>query len=171
VALLNRLYERITRVVDDSKEWIDKFLGDAVLCIFDGRGTPLKGLWLGGVNHAGGVESSTPEAADPPIKRLKSASVSITGPVVLGTIRTRDRMDLPFWAWPSFSQRRLEEVTKVPDRNTSMMPTAPTSPSRDSLGEFLIGDRAPSELSPATLICDEQYPRPMTLVTVFEPLG
>src|SRR5206468_1783520 len=41
VALLNRFFDAVVRVVDDEDGWVDKFEGDAALCVF---GAPMEQL-------------------------------------------------------------------------------------------------------------------------------
>ena len=111
VAFLNRLYERITRVVDEQQGVIDKFLGDAVLCIFEGTDSAERGVACG-VNMLAGVESFNAEADRPTNQAVKIGIGLHTGPVILGTIGTRDRMDSTVLGMAVNLAKRLEEVTK-----------------------------------------------------------
>ena len=47
IAFINRLWERITRVVSGQGGVIDKFLGDAVLCIFEGADSAQRAVACG----------------------------------------------------------------------------------------------------------------------------
>ena len=111
VAFLNRLYERITRVVDEQQGVIDKFLGDAVLCIFEGADSAERAVACG-VNMLAVVESFNAEADRPTDQAVKIGIGLHTGPVVLGTIGTRDRMDSTVLGLAVNLAKRLEEVTR-----------------------------------------------------------
>jgi adenylate cyclase len=112
VAFLNRLYERITRVVDEQQGVIDKFLGDAVLCIFEGADSAERAVACG-VNMLAVVESFNTEADRPTDQAVKIGVGLHTGPVVLGTIGTRDRMDSTVLGLAVNLAKRLEEVTRL----------------------------------------------------------
>jgi adenylate cyclase len=111
VAFLNRLYERITRVVDEQEGVIDKFLGDAVLCIFEGPDSAERAVACG-VNMLVVVESFNTEADRPTDQAVKIGIGLHTGPVILGTIGTVDRMDSTVLGMAVNLAKRLEEVTR-----------------------------------------------------------
>ncbi len=111
VAFVNRLYERITRVVDERQGVIDKFLGDAVLCIFEGADSAERAVACG-VNMLAVVESFNTEA-DRPTDQAVQISIGLhTGPVILGTIGTCDRMDSTVLGLAVNIAKRLEGVTR-----------------------------------------------------------
>jgi adenylate cyclase len=111
VAFVNRLYERITRVVDERQGVIDKFLGDAVLCIFEGVDSAQRAVACG-VNMLAAVESFNAQA-DRPVDQAVQISIGLhTGPVILGTIGTHDRMDSTVLGLAVNLAKRLEEVTR-----------------------------------------------------------
>jgi len=111
VAFVNRLYERITRVVDERQGVIDKFLGDAVLCIFEGADSAERAVACG-VNMLAVVESFNTEA-DRPTDQAVQISIGLhTGPVILGTIGTCDRMDSTVLGLAVNLAKRVEEVTR-----------------------------------------------------------
>ena len=111
VAFVNRLYGRITRVVDERQGVIDKFLGDAVLCIFEGEDSAERAVACG-VNMLAVVESFNIET-DRPLGQTVQVSIGLhTGPVILGTIGTRDRMDSTVLGLAVNLAKRLEEVTR-----------------------------------------------------------
>lgn len=112
VAFVNRLFERITRIVDHQGGVIDKFLGDAVLCLFEGNDSAERAVACG-VNMLAGVKSFNIEEC-----QLTGQSVRIgiglhTGPVILGTIGSSERMDSTVLGHTVNLAKRLEEVTKV----------------------------------------------------------
>jgi class 3 adenylate cyclase len=111
IAFVNRLYERITRVIDERQGVIDKFLGDAVLCIFEGADSAERAVACG-VNMLAVVESFNMEADRPPDQAVKISIGLHTGPVILGTIGTRDRMDSTVLGLAVNLAKRLEEVTR-----------------------------------------------------------
>jgi len=111
VAFVNRLYERITRVVDERQGVIDKFLGDAVLCIFEGVDSAERAVACG-VDMLAVVESFNSET-DRSTGPAVHISIGLhTGPVILGTIGTRDRMDSTVLGLAVNLAKRLEEVTR-----------------------------------------------------------
>jgi adenylate cyclase len=111
VAFLNRLYEGITHVVDEQQGVIDKFLGDAVLCIFEGVDSAERAVACG-VNMLAVVEAFNSEADRPTDQAVKIGIGLHTGPVILGTIGTRDRMDSTVLGLAVNLAKRLEEATK-----------------------------------------------------------
>ncbi len=111
IGFLNRLYERITRVVDERQGVIDKFLGDAVLCIFEGVDSAERAVACG-VNMLAVVESFNTEA-DRPTDQAVQISIGLhTGPVILGTIGTCNRMDSTVLGLAVNLAKRLEEATR-----------------------------------------------------------
>jgi class 3 adenylate cyclase len=112
IAFVNRLYERITRVVDEQGGVVDKFLGDGVLCIFEGDDSVERAVACG-VNMLTAVNSFNAEE-----DRLIDQAVQIgiglhTGPVVLGTIGAPDRMDSTVLGLAVNLAKLLEEITKL----------------------------------------------------------
>ena len=111
IAFMNRLYERITRVVDERQGVIDKFLGDAVLCIFEGVDSSERAVACG-VNMLAVVESFNTEE-DRPADDAVQISIGLhTGPVILGTIGTYDRMDSTVLGLTVNLAKRLEQATR-----------------------------------------------------------
>ena len=111
IAFLNRFYERITRVVDERQGVIDKFLGDAVLCIFEGVDSSERAVACG-VKMLAAVESFNTEE-DRPTDHAVQISIGLhRGPVILGTIGTYDRMDSTVLGLTVNLAKRLEEVTR-----------------------------------------------------------
>ncbi len=111
IAFVNRLYERFTRVVDERQGVIDKFLGDAVLCIFEGVDSAERAVACG-AKMLTTVASFNAEEG-----RLADHTVQIgiglhTGPVILGTIGGSDRMDSTVLGQTVNLAKRLEEVTR-----------------------------------------------------------
>ncbi len=111
IAFVNQLYERITRVVDERQGVIDKFLGDAVLCIFEGVDSAERAVTCGAKMLAV-VESFNTEE-DRSTDQAVQISIGLhTGPVILGTIGTYDRMDSTVLGLTVNLAKRLEEVTR-----------------------------------------------------------
>jgi adenylate cyclase len=111
IALINHLFERITRVVDWRRGVIDKFLGDAILCIFEGDDSAQRAVACG-VDILTVVKSINTEG-----KRSNNQSIQIgiglhAGPVILGTIGSPKRMDSTVLGLTVNLAKRLEEVTK-----------------------------------------------------------
>jgi len=111
VAFLNRLLEQITRVVNGRQGVIDKFLGDGVLCIFEGTDSAERAVSCG-VEMLAAVKSLNAEK-DRPTHQLVQIGIGLhTGPVILGTIGSLDRMDSTVLGLTVNLAKRLEEVTK-----------------------------------------------------------
>jgi adenylate cyclase len=111
VAFVNRLFERMTRVVNRQRGVIDKFLGDAVLCIFEGGDSAERAVACG-VDMLAEVKSFNGEE-----RQLTGQVVRIgiglhTGPVILGTIGSSERMDSTVLGHTVNLAKRIEVVTK-----------------------------------------------------------
>jgi adenylate cyclase len=111
IAFVNRLLERITRAVSGQGGVIDKFIGDAVLCIFEGPDSSERAVACG-IGMLGEVKTFNAEEG-----RLKDQTVRIgiglhTGPVILGTIGSSERMDSTVLGLTVNLAKRLEEITK-----------------------------------------------------------
>jgi adenylate cyclase len=111
IAFVNRLLERITRAVSGQGGVIDKFIGDAVLCIFEGPDSSERAVACG-IEMLGEVKTFNAEEG-----RLKDQTVRIgiglhTGPVILGTIGSSERMDSTVLGLTVNLAKRLEETTK-----------------------------------------------------------
>jgi len=111
VSFVNRLLERMTRIVDGWQGVIDKFLGDAVLCIFEGADSAERAVACG-VNMLSTMNSFNAEE-----NRASDDVVQIgiglhTGPVILGTIGSSERMDSTVLGLTVNLAKRLEEITR-----------------------------------------------------------
>ena len=111
IAFVNRLYERITRVVDEGQGVIDKFLGDAVLCIFEGIDSAERAVTCG-AKMLTTVASFNSEGGRPADQAVQISIGLHTGPVILGTIGGSDRMDSTVLGLTVNLAKRLEEVTR-----------------------------------------------------------
>jgi adenylate cyclase len=111
VAFVNRLLKRITQVVNDRRGIIDKFLGDAVLCIFEGEDSAEQAVACG-VDMLRAVESFNAEE-DQGIDQKVQVGIGLhSGPVILGTIGSPERMDSTVLGLTVNLAKRLEEATK-----------------------------------------------------------
>jgi len=111
VFFVNQLLERMTRVVNEWRGVIDKFLGDAVLCIFEGADSAERAVACG-VDMLSAVKSFNAEE-----NRTSDDVVQIgiglhTGPVILGTIGSSERMDSTVLGLTVNLAKRLEEITR-----------------------------------------------------------
>jgi len=112
IAFVNRLYERITRVVNERQGVIDKFLGDAILCIFEGDDSAERAVACG-ANMLTTVASFNSEEGRP-VDQAVQVSIGLhAGPVILGTIGASDRMDSTVLGLTVNLAKRLEEVTRA----------------------------------------------------------
>jgi adenylate cyclase len=90
---------------------IDKFLGDAVLCIFEGVDSAQRAVACG-VGMLATVKSFNAEE-----NRTTGQAVQVgiglhTGPVILGTIGSSERMDSTVLGLTVNLAKRLEEITR-----------------------------------------------------------
>ena len=129
IAFVNRLYERITRVVDERQGVIDKFLGDAVLCIFEGVDSAERAVTCG-AKMLTTVASFNSEEGRPADHAVEIGIGLHTGPVILGTIGGSDRMDSTVLGLTVNLTKRLEEVTRslgvdmlITDQVANKLPT------------------------------------------------
>ncbi len=112
VAFVNQLFERITSVVNGWRGVIDKFLGDAVLCIFEGPDSTDRAVACG-LDMLSAVNSFNFEKNLTTDQTVKIGIGIHTGPVILGTIGSPDRMDSTVLGLTVNLAKRLEEVTRL----------------------------------------------------------
>ena len=111
VAFINRLLERINPLVNGRQGVIDKFLGDGVLCIFEGSDSAERAVNCG-VEMLAAVKSFNAEEGRPTDQAVQIGIGLHTGPVILGTIGSSDRMDSTVLGLTVNLAKRLEEATK-----------------------------------------------------------
>jgi class 3 adenylate cyclase len=111
VAFINRLLERINPLVSGRQGVIDKFLGDGVLCIFEGADSAERAVACG-VEMLAAVKSLNAEKDRPTDQAVQIGIGLHTGPVILGTIGSSDRMDSTVLGLTVNLAKRLEEATK-----------------------------------------------------------
>ncbi len=110
IHLVNQLYEKFSQTIERWEGVIDKFLGDALLCIFEGEDSSWRAL-------ACGVELISTAASFNSIQNSSNSSVQIgigihRGPAVLGTIGSSRRMDSTVLGLTVNLAKRLEELTQ-----------------------------------------------------------
>jgi adenylate cyclase len=111
VSFINRLLNRMTRVVNEWRGVIDKFLGDAVLCIFEGTDSAERAVACG-VDMLSAVKSFNVEENRPSNDAVQIGIGLHTGPVILGTIGSSERMDSTVMGLTVNLAKRLEEITR-----------------------------------------------------------
>ena len=112
IAFVNGFLDRITKPMSRQGGVIDKFIGDAVLCIFEGTDSAQRAVACG-IEMLGEVKTFNADGG-----RLKDQPVQIGiglhfGPVILGTIGSSERMDSTVLGLTVNLTKRLEEVTKT----------------------------------------------------------
>jgi len=112
IAFVNRLYARITRVVDERQGVIDKFLGDAILGIFEGGNSAERAVTCG-ARMLTTVASFNREEGRSADHAVQIGIGLHTGPVILGTIGASDRMDSTVMGLTVNLAKRLEEATRL----------------------------------------------------------
>jgi adenylate cyclase len=110
VSFVNQVLERINKVVAKHKGVIDKFLGDAVLCIFEEVDSPQRAVACG-VDMLAAVKSFNAEKGQDTQQTVKIGIGLHTGPVILGTIGSTERMDSTVLGFTVNLAKRLEELT------------------------------------------------------------
>lgn len=111
VNFVNQILEKITSVV---KRWggvIDKFLGDAVLCIFEEPDSAERATSCG-LDMLSTVSSFNAERNLPTDQTVKIGIGIHIGSVILGTIGSPERMDSTVLGLTVNLAKRLEEATK-----------------------------------------------------------
>jgi len=111
IAFMNRLLERMTRAVSRQGGVIDKFIGDAVLCIFEGNDSAQRAVACG-VDMLTAVKSFNVEENQQGDHLVRVGIGLHTGPVILGTIGSTERMDSTVLGLTVNLAKRLEEITK-----------------------------------------------------------
>jgi len=112
IAFVNQLLERITKAVSRQGGVIDKFIGDAVLCIFEGNNSAERAIACG-IGMLREVHSFNAEEGRPKDQTVQIGVGLHSGPVILGTIGSLERMDSTVLGLTVNLAKRLEEVTKV----------------------------------------------------------
>jgi len=111
VAFVNRLFERFIKIVDVREGVIDKFLGDAVLCIFEGTASARRAVACG-VDLLSAVKGFNEDEERPGGRRIRVGIGLHSGPVILGTIGSSERMDSTVMGLTVNLAKRLEGLTK-----------------------------------------------------------
>jgi class 3 adenylate cyclase len=111
ISFINRLFERITRAVSGQEGVIDKFLGDAVLCTFEGPDSAKRAVACG-VEMLAAVKAFNAEENRSDDQAVRIGIGLHTGPVILGTIGSSERMDSTILGLTVNLAERLEEITK-----------------------------------------------------------
>lgn len=111
IGFINRLFERFTQIVDARQGVIDKFLGDALLCIFEGTGSVQRAVACG-VDLLSSVRVFNNGERQQADRTVRIGIGLHTGPVILGTIGSPERMDSTVLGLTVNLAKRLEELTK-----------------------------------------------------------
>jgi class 3 adenylate cyclase len=111
ITLVNQLYEQIVHVVGVKNGVIDKFLGDAVLCIFEGEDSAQRAVACG-VEMLAAVKMFNMAKGSRADKTIQIGIGLHRGPVILGTIGSSERMDSTVLGLTVNLAKRLEELTK-----------------------------------------------------------
>lgn len=103
VALLNRLYAVVVRVVGDEGGWVDKFEGDAALCVF-GAPAPLADHPTRALRAARRIREGVPDI---------DLGIGVSsGTVVAGNVGSEARFEYTVIGDPVNEASRLSEVAK-----------------------------------------------------------
>jgi len=111
ITLVNQLYEEIAHVVNARQGVIDKFLGDAVLCIFEGADSAQRAVACG-MEILASVNAFN-EGNEFSSNQVIQIGIGVhCGLVILGTIGSSERMDSTVLGLTVNLAKRLEELTK-----------------------------------------------------------
>ncbi|HUL31526.1 MAG TPA: adenylate/guanylate cyclase domain-containing protein [Thermodesulfobacteriota bacterium] len=172
IAFVNQLYERIARVVDERQGVIDKFLGDAILCIFEGVDSAERAVTCG-TRMLTTVASFNREEGRSADHAIQIGVGLHTGPVILGTIGASDRMDSTVIGLTVNLAKRLEEATRllgvdmlITDQVASKLPVGHGHQLR-KLGEANL--KGCSEPVGVVEVCDHDPPGVQHLKSQIEP--
>lgn len=111
ITLVNKLYEQIAHAVNAQGGVIDKFLGDAVLCIFEGVDSAKRAVACG-VEMLQVVRAFNAGNHTPADQAIQIGIGLHSGPVILGTIGCSERMDSTVLGLTVNLAKRFEELTK-----------------------------------------------------------
>jgi len=111
ITLVNQLYEEIAHVVNAKQGVIDKFLGDAVLCIFEGSDSAQRAVACG-VDMLTSVRTFNTANNFSSDHAIQIGVGVHSGPVILGTIGSTERMDSTVLGLTVNLAKRIEELTK-----------------------------------------------------------
>jgi adenylate cyclase len=111
IAFVNGFLNRITKPVSRQGGVIDKFIGDAVLCIFEGSDSAQRAVACG-IEMLGEVKTFNAEEGQPKGQPVQIGIGLHSGPVILGTIGSSERMDSTVLGLTVNLAKRLEEITK-----------------------------------------------------------
>jgi adenylate cyclase len=111
IAVVNRLYEGISRVAEKYHGVIDKFLGDAVLCLFEGPDSTGRAVACG-VQTLSAVKSFNEGERHEANHEVRIGIGLHAGPVILGTIGSPDRMDSTVLGLTVNLAKRIEALTR-----------------------------------------------------------
>ena len=112
IAFVNGFLDRITKPMSRQGGVIDKFIGDAVLCIFEGTDSAQRAVACG-IEMLGEVKTFNAEEGRPKDQPVQIGIGLHFGPVILGTIGSSERMDSTVLGLTVNLTKRLEEVTKT----------------------------------------------------------
>ncbi len=111
IALVNQFYERIAMGVKAKEGIIDKFLGDAILCLFEGRDSANRAMACG-VEMLRLTRAFNHLSNNPDDRSIQIGIGLHAGPVILGTIGSSERMDSTVLGLTVNVAKRIEEATK-----------------------------------------------------------
>ena len=173
IAFVNQFLERITKVVSEKEGVIDKFLGDAVLCLFEGADAAQRAVSCG-VDMLVAVKSFNAGGGQPIGQTVQIGIGLHAGPVILGTIGSSERMDSTVLGLTVNLAKRLEEATKplgvnmlISNQVASRLPRGHNNRCRE-LGEVWVK----GGLSPLTVfeVYDQDPPEVRNLKDRIEPI-
>ncbi len=112
IARVNQFYGQIVNGIKAQQGVIDKFLGDAILCLFEGSDSAHRAMACGleMLRLTRSFNRSSCNSANPPLE----IGIGLhAGPVILGTIGSSERMDSTVLGLAVNIAKRIEGATKL----------------------------------------------------------
>lgn len=111
IALVNQFYGQVVNVIKAQQGVIDKFLGDAILCLFEGTDSANRAMACG-LEMLRVTRSFNQSSHNPGNTPIEIGIGLHAGPVILGTIGSTERMDSTVLGLSVNVSKRIEEATK-----------------------------------------------------------
>ena len=132
IRFLNEYLARISPVIESHGGFIDKYIGDAIMALFEDRISALRA----GVEMARALQTWNLERGQTGLERVSFGIGVHHGPMVLGTVGTQDRMDGTVIADAVNVAARLESLTR--DYHTTMLASAAMLEGKDVRSDFRV---------------------------------
>ncbi|HIG31017.1 MAG TPA: adenylate/guanylate cyclase domain-containing response regulator [Verrucomicrobiales bacterium] len=135
---LNELFQKIGEPVHQNNGFVDKFIGDSIMALFESPDGTVEMHALNAVRAAVGMKAALAQFNDGRVSRgLDKVEIGIgvhTGPVTIGTVGVESRMDLTVLGDSVNLAARLEQLNK--EFGTTIIISHNTYEKVEELNEF-----------------------------------